>query len=209
MKNGKLVATLGAVALVAAIGLGSTLAYLTAETKTVTNTFTIGNVNFEENLGGGLVESKVERDANDKYVDADGKDTWTSVKNDYTSLYPGENVYKDPTVIMAADSEDAWVFAKVVYNKDQYTVNYTNGWEVVAVGLDNSYDIVAKKEIIKASQNSTIFDSVTVSTDVDQNTELENIVVSAAAVQAAGLDRGQAQQQAVDLLVPAVTADNN
>ena len=53
MKNTKLFATLGAVALVAAVGLGSTLAYLSDTTDTVTNKFTLGSVDFDEDMAGG------------------------------------------------------------------------------------------------------------------------------------------------------------
>ena len=47
MKKTKLVTLLGAISLLGAIGAGSTFAYLTSTTGTVTNTFTVGNVNFE------------------------------------------------------------------------------------------------------------------------------------------------------------------
>lgn len=48
MKKTKLVTLLGAISLIGAIGAGSTFAYLTSTTGTVTNTFTVGNVNFDE-----------------------------------------------------------------------------------------------------------------------------------------------------------------
>ena len=65
MKKTKLVTLLGAISLIGAIGAGSTFAYLTSTTGTVTNTFTVGNVNFDDDpLTGGLSESKVARDEN-------------------------------------------------------------------------------------------------------------------------------------------------
>ena len=114
MKNKKLLTTLGAVALLGAIGVGSTLAYLSDTTGTVTNTFTVGNVTFDDDdptTKSGLRESKVER-KDGVYVDADGAG-WTVIKNDYTNLVAGEVVYKDPTVVMDDKSEDAWVFAQI------------------------------------------------------------------------------------------------
>ena len=83
MKNKKLLTTLGAVALLGAIGVGSTLAYLTDTTGTVTNTFTVGNVTFDDDneVGSGLRESDVIRDKDGNYVDNDGDNTWTVIKN--------------------------------------------------------------------------------------------------------------------------------
>lgn len=103
MKKTKLVTLLGAISLIGAIGAGSTFAYLTSTTGTVTNTFTVGNVNFDDDpLTGGLSESKVARDENSNlYVDADGTGEWTVKENKYRCLVAGEVVYKDPTVHMA------------------------------------------------------------------------------------------------------------
>lgn len=133
MKKTKLLTTLGAVALIGAIGVGSTFAYLTDKTGTVTNTFTVGKVSFDSNVG--LKESTVDRYEEGKewadkhpnavipsdvvkgqYVDTDKADTWTSSKNEYKNLYAGEVVLKDPTVTMGKDSQDAWVFALVENN---------------------------------------------------------------------------------------------
>ena len=59
MKKTKLVTMLGAISLIGAIGAGSTFAYLTSTTGTVTNTFTVGNVNFDDDpLTGGLSSPK-------------------------------------------------------------------------------------------------------------------------------------------------------
>ena len=62
MKKTKLLTTLGAVALIGAIGVGSTFAYLTSETGVVKNTFTVGKVQFDTSMGVGLTESEVARD---------------------------------------------------------------------------------------------------------------------------------------------------
>ena len=53
MKKTKIVTMLGAISLIGAIGAGSTFAYLTSTTGTVTNTFTVGNVNFDDIEGIG------------------------------------------------------------------------------------------------------------------------------------------------------------
>lgn len=94
MKKTKLVTLLGAISLLGAIGAGSTFAYLTSTTGTVTNTFTVGNVNFDDDpLTGGLSESKVARDENSNlYVDADGTGEWT-VKEISTRIWLQEKWY--------------------------------------------------------------------------------------------------------------------
>lgn len=187
MKKNKLVVTLSAVALLGVIGVGSTFAYLTDETETITNTFTVGNVNFddEDEVGSGLRESAVS-DESGSYVDADGENNWTVISNEYENLYAGEVVYKDPTVIMGKESEDAWVFAKVTYNKEQYAIEWSKDWEVVT--KNDAYVVLAKTVAIKAEESSTIFTEVTVSEKITEDTTLEDIQVQAFAIQAAGFE---------------------
>lgn len=205
MKKTKLVATLGAVALIGVIGVGSTFAYLTDQTATVTNTFTVGDVTFDDDneVGSGLRESAVVRDAETgSYVDNDGADTWTVITNEYTNLAAGEEVYKDPTVVMGADSQNAWVFAKVtnVTNEAFSEVAWSADWTdvtaeyKVANGIteDVDYVVFAKNTIIAAEEASTIFTSVTLSTDVTGETVIPEITVQAFAIQAAGFDSYEA-----------------
>lgn len=194
MKKTKLVTMLGAVSLIGAIGAGSTFAYLTSTTGTVSNTFTVGNVNFDEELQGGLSESKVARDAESGlYVDADGANVWSVKENQYKDLVAGEVVCKDPTVHMASDSQDAWVFAKIVNANPDLAIAYAGDWVDVtddykdAKSLtDIDYKVYAKKDIISRSEHSTIFNNVTVGADVTADTTFTPIKVSACAVQAAG-----------------------
>lgn len=193
MKNTKLLTTLGAVALIGAIGVGSTLAYLSDKTGTVTNTFTVGNVTFDDDndLGSGLRESAVVRDKESKaYVDNDGDNKWTVISNEYKNLVAGETVYKDPTVIMGADSEDAWVFAKIT-NTDNAAfaeIAWSADWVKVDSLSDENAVVYAKKDIIKAGEASTIFSSVTMDTAIDGDTVIPTIEVKAFAIQAAGFD---------------------
>lgn len=200
MKNKKLLTTLGAVALLGAIGVGSTLAYLSDTTGTVTNTFTVGNVSFDDDndLGSGLRESKVERDKESgNYVDADEADTWTVTKNDYKNLVAGETVYKDPTVIMADDSEDAWVFVQITNTNAKIAdtdkaifanIEWSKDWVKVDKLSTDDAVVYAKKDIIEAGEASTIFTSVTMSEDITGDTVIPNIELNAFAIQAAGFE---------------------
>ena len=91
MKARKILVSLAALALVAAISIGGTLAYLTSQAD-VTNTFTVGNIKMT------LTEK-----------DIDGaEDARTDEGNEY-KLYPGQTYVKDPTATILKGSEKCYV----------------------------------------------------------------------------------------------------
>lgn len=209
MKKTKLLTTLGAVALIGAIGVGSTFAYLTSETGVVKNTFTVGKVQFDTSMGAGLTESEVARDTDGKYQkDVDGPNNWKKTEQEYTKLVAGEELLKDPTVHIAADSEDCWVFAKIENANEDLSIEYNvNEWEDVTdayktanqIDTKTDYVVYATKNIIPTSKtvtHSTIFNSVKVSKDLASGTEFTPIKISACAVQATGLTQAQALAEA-------------
>lgn len=208
MKKTKLLTTLGAVALIGAIGVGSTFAYLSATTQTVTNTFTVGNVSFEGGLEGGLTESLVKRGTDGKYVDADEAGVWSVKENEYKNLVAGEDLYKDPTVHIAANSEDCWVYAKIVNTNPDLAITYSGDWKDVTeaykaaknITVDIDYVVYAKKDkVVKSTEvtNSTIFTNVHVGDTVTGGTTFDPITVKACAVQAAGFASYEAALSAV------------
>lgn len=84
--------------------IGTTFAWLTDKTATVTNTFTVGNIkiSLEETTG-------------------------TTYK-----MVPGAEISKDPKVTVVGGSEACWLFVKIVetnntFNTDQKFVSYTPG----------------------------------------------------------------------------------
>ena len=87
----KLTAVALIVCMIAIMLVGATMAYFTDETQTEENTFTMGKVDIE------LSEPE-----------------WDIAKN---KLMPGTEIAKDPTITVAKDSEDCWVFMKVEMNK--------------------------------------------------------------------------------------------
>lgn len=95
-------------ALVLALGcaVGGTIAWLTAQTGEVTNTFTYGNINID------LTE--------------------TVPENRQAKIIPGQDIPKDPKVTVKANSETCYLFVKVVETGTFATgVNYgirTEGW---------------------------------------------------------------------------------
>lgn len=111
-----------------------TLAYLTSKTEKVVNTFTLGNVKFEEGLGNDLNEAKTNE--NGKPVNKDGaeidnKDSAPRVTTNKYKLVPGHTYTKDPTIHLAADSEDCYLFVKVE-NGLTKTKGSINGIEAAA-----------------------------------------------------------------------------
>lgn len=93
----KLGLTLG---LVAAVGVGGTMALLTAETDEVTNTFTVGD---------GLTATDLELDErNIKNLEGD-----RVKENRYENLTPSMSLVKDPQVRISAQAADCYAFIKV------------------------------------------------------------------------------------------------
>ena len=95
-----------ALVLVIGCAVGGTVAWLTAQTDSVVNTFTYGDIKID------LTETK-------------------PVKNQ-AKIIPGVDIEKNPTVIVKANSEACWLFVKVeeggtfVANKVTYSI--ANDW---------------------------------------------------------------------------------
>ena len=120
-----LLLTLCAVLLVAASVLG-TMAYLTS-TDTVTNTFTVGNVQIK------LDEAKANPDGS-LVTGAD------RVKANSYKLLPGHNYKKDPMVTVLKGSESAYVKMTVTFSKaaELDTIFAPNGADMTSIF--NGYD---------------------------------------------------------------------
>lgn len=99
----KKVLSIVAVVLVLCCAIGGTLAWLTDKTASVTNTFTVGDINIE------LAESE----------------------NLDLKMVPGNTITKDPKVTVQANSEACWLFVKVEEsaNFDSFmTYAMADGW---------------------------------------------------------------------------------
>lgn len=109
----KLLLTVCCAALLVCVSIGATVAYLTSK-ATVTNTFTVGKVAItldEAKVNGQGQPVKEEEDGTLTVVD-DLKNATRVQQNTY-KLMPGHEYTKDPTVHVAAGSEDSWIFVKV------------------------------------------------------------------------------------------------
>lgn len=122
----KLGLTLG---LVAAVGVGGTMALLTAETDEVTNTFTVGD---------GLTAADLELDETnvDKTM-VEGKIPERDKTNEYVNLTPSMSLVKDPQVRISAKAADCYAFIKVsgvdeflAAVKDAEITGWNTGWKL-------------------------------------------------------------------------------
>ena len=204
-----LILALCAVLLVAGSVMG-TLAWLTSN-ATVTNTFTVGKVAItmdELNVDGkdanGNDNSSEERDAANKY-----------------KLVPGKILQKDPTITVSSDSEDCYLFVKIVNGladvEDSTSANKiadqltANGWKALS-GVANVYyyaggqntAIVNSKGAVPAGAVTVVFSTFPISKTASE-TELNNykdatIEIVAYAVQAEGFDTAAAAWAAANFL---------
>lgn len=214
MTKKRFVAILLCVTLVALAAIGATFAYLT-DTKTVKNTFTMGNVAIK------LDETNVNDPTGDR------------VTSNAYSVYPGAVVTKDPIVhntgknaayIRATVNVSNWMNLCAAYYPDfKYTFGQEGykaalnllvgelgeGWSVVGVTAGDTFTIgqFDAKFILKydgklaaGADTTAMFQTVTIPAGIDNaNTEsFSGVKVVAQAIQADGFDTWEAAFAAYD-----------
>ncbi len=130
MKMKKTLTAVVALALVAAVSVAGTMAFLTKKTGPVTNTFKAGSLG--DNLGLELWENLVELDTKGQYVK---KDATHVDGNAYEQLLPNSTNHKNPTVTVTKLTTDAYLFIEVVNDENdaiEATVNDQN-WTLLKV----------------------------------------------------------------------------
>lgn len=214
MTKKRFVAILLCMTLVALAAIGATFAYLT-DTKTVNNTFTMGNVAIK------LDETNVNDPTGDR------------VTSNAYSVYPGAVVTKDPIVhntgknaayIRATVNVSNWMNLCAAYYPDfKYTFGQEGykaalnllvgelgeGWSVVGVTAGDTFTIgqFDAKFILKydgklaaGADTTAMFQTVTIPAGIDNaNTEsFSGVKVVAQAIQADGFDTWEAAFAAYD-----------
>ena len=185
MKSGKkaLLLALCAVLLVAATVMG-TMAYLTATTGPVVNTFTIGNIAIT------LDEAKVDLNGV-KVEDA------SRVTENLYKLVPSHEYAKDPTVHVDPNSENSYIFVKVENgianfeasnNKIADQIVHTYGWNELGTVSGVYYKMYTKggDTEFKVFDHFTIADDANTTDGWDSITNA-SITVTAYAVQSDGI----------------------
>lgn len=173
MKIKKIAMMVTTLALTAALAIGGTLAFLTAQTNTVANTFTVGKV------GVTLTEA--------------------NPVGQTAKMVPGDTIPKDPTVTVTSGSEACWLFLHVdkSANLDSF-ISYTiaDGWNAVeghtgyyyrsvtAAAADTPFAVLANNQVgVKDTVTEEMMDAVS------SNPTLS---FTACAVQSAHLDTAAA-----------------
>ena len=138
MNAKKIVSLILVICLAMAVGIGGTLAWLKDSTNTVTNTFVIGSIDID------LYEHEYIAESN-------SLNTSVEVRNDSNDDYkivPGNVMPKDPTVVVAANSEACYLFIKVVATDVEGLLDYAiaEGWTELSSGSGVYYREVAASD---------------------------------------------------------------
>lgn len=212
MTKKRFVAILLCVTLMALAAIGATFAYLT-DTKTVNNTFTIGNVAIK------LDETNVNDPTGDR------------VTSNAYSVYPGAVVTKDPIVhntgknaayIRATINVENWMnncaayypesgfdFSKPGYEQSLLLLvdALGDGWSIVGVEAGKPFEIgnFSAKFILKydgtlasGADTTAMFNNVKVPAGIKNGNDFGAITVVAQAIQADGFDTWEAAFAAYD-----------
>jgi len=143
---------IAAIVLLLVLLVGGAIAYFTDHDEEE-NVFTIGKVDIE------LSEP-----------------TWVSTgKTKAEGLMPGDTIEKDPTVTVASDSEDAWVFVKVevpcLGTTELFTYTTAAGWTAVKNGTctdGKAVKVYGHTASMTANDTATLFTTVTFANLTDE-----------------------------------------
>lgn len=180
MKKG-LITMLVALCLVAALGVGATLAFLTDSSDEKTNTFTVGKVDIE------LTETGDNNGTNTTVTE-------TEKGIDYTNVQPGDVLNKKPVVTVADDSQRCYVFVKIT-DVENITLDVDK-----TLWLAKGDGVYQYKDICKAGDSLTVFNTATIADSITESGKLGDVKVMACAVQADNNTEAAALAQAKDLL---------
>ena len=184
--SGKLVVAMLAVTLLIGCAIGGTVAWLTAKTDPVVNTFTYGDINIT------LAETT---GANYKII-------------------PGKDINKDPKVTVKKDSEACWLFVKVeeegTFVADKVTYSIADGWTKLTgvTGVDNVYyrevgAVTADTDFAVLKDNKVTVSDTLTKEDIKNITTNPTLTFTAYAVQKDGIDTAAAAWEKVP--APATT----
>ena len=169
----KIVSLVLVFALALALGIGGTVAWLTAQTGSVVNTFTIGDINIE------LWEHKYD-------LATDALTTEKTTINDNYEYVPGDTLPKDPFVVVKDDSEPCYVFVKIDETNNAFTadangkfVNYTvdsSKWTALGGTYSGIYWCKLNSKMSGDQENNVLKDkTVTISSAITETIAEETL----------------------------------
>ena len=191
------------IALVGAVAVGGTLALLSAQSNTVTNTFTIGNGYPTDALTLDEADVAQVTSGTDNFGGYEAIDAPRVEENAYENLVADTTLDKDPTFHLAAESPDSWIIAKVTgvdaladngitingnlpADYGWYKLDTTAGTATPITSyaeLEDGY-YVTKATVTAGNSTDALFEELKVGTGVNRDAALDSIVVSGVAVEA-------------------------
>ena len=176
MKIKRILLSVLALALVAALSVGATLAFMSAEDTRVINNFSFGSISVqiaEEVPTRSDLPGQVEAVANDKGVN-------------YTKVTPGVTLPKQPAVSVGTDVK-AYVFINVSgFNANLTCDRINESWTAVA-GTTDTYGNGTYYQVVEANNAMTFvdnaFESVTVSSTCTGSETLSPVYIDVFAIQ--------------------------
>ena len=160
----------------AGLSVGWTVAWLTSETKSIKNVFTVGSVQVR------LAETYNTDLDGDGYLDG-----WKGV------LVPGTVLTKDPQVIVPEDCEDSWIFVQL-QEKDwpvQASYAVAEGWKLLEKDSNVYYREFLREDnanVFHVLQQDQIQVDASLMKQEIQSLGQPQLTVTAYAVQRAGFD---------------------
>lgn len=191
MKKRNLLISLLSLALVAVIGVGATLAYLTDSTDPVSNKFTFDDIEItlKENASVPAGQSyQIQKNeagtvpGTDAIMDSD-------VGVIYTDVLPGATVEKNPYITVSESNAHAYVYAYVTGEKDPLSVVYNfKDWELVPTKTGKLLRHEVLKNASEEERTLDVFYKVKVAPTATGNENLNDITIQAYAHQADNVD---------------------
>ena len=212
------------ICLIAVVGVGATLAYLTDTTGELTNTFTFVDDGIDITLDEELYVNGVDQEKRTNLEDKDKTNDGSS----YANIIPGQVLNKDPRVTVKNNSVDCYVFVSVKNPNTQLTIagldsnngvkNYEDKWansecwELVGENAENKTKCYvycgnkAKDKVVSTATSTgdvvleNVFDCVVCDTELDEEEGVfSDIIIKAAAIQATYNDYETARNDALKI----------
>ena len=203
MKKKNVLMTALSLTLVGVIAAGSTLAYLTSQSDTLTNTFTVGEGYGTDGDGFYLDETTAKTEVVDGALvitNPTEKDEFglerTTEGNGYAAMSIGDTIYKDPTFHLD-EGPESYIFAKVegvdAMEADGVGFDFT-GWSTNWVKVDGSEDRDGyyryTSTVTAGTEIAPLFTKVSLPAALQalpDASHLTNITIKGVAIQAANL----------------------
>ncbi len=198
MKKKNFLTILLSLALVAVIGVGATLAYLTDNTQTVKNKFAFDDIviTLQENASVPDGQSYLIRENKEGTVAGTKAIEGSDVGVVYSDILPGATVEKNPYITVSESNAHAYVYAYVTGVAAPLSVTWSNGWTVVE-DTDLTGTLLRREVAKNAAGKYDVFTQVKVDPTANGEETLNDISIKAYAHQADNTDVDTADGAAI------------